>query len=261
MLGITKLKQFSSCLLMLFLLTAFTHQATGQIVKLKGSVDDGDIVPSDPDCLEPSATSVTFELENVSNYPIVITSIFVESVPAGLTNYNGSGIYQSLSPGETYTATIGLVDNWSQSLDGNYLELSIEVHLSLGYPISPYAQKTSSLVQSQMVINLTKEWLICKGNEDDIQYESRLAPSIETKVFPNPSKGELNINLAIEEEMETKVSIYNALGQELSVIYDGELDAGEHQWTSSDLEQADKGIYFVRIEYGNESLVERIVKL
>lgn len=66
------------------------------------------------------------------------------------------------------------------------------------------------------------------------------------KNFPNPFRNETNISLYIENASHTNISVYNYLGQEIEVLYDGYLEAGNHIIEFS-ARQLPEGLYIVRM--------------
>ena len=111
------------------------------------------------------------------------------------------------------------------------------------------------------------EWFYIKNNDgqsgsdcawiDDITFprtcfitkvEEVVAPKANT-IYPNPTSGSFNIELA----EESNISIFNALGQ---VVRHLEKAAGNQQ---IDLNDAPKGLYFVRIQNGNNVEITKLI--
>jgi len=70
-------------------------------------------------------------------------------------------------------------------------------------------------------------------------------------VYPNPAAGEVTIEVAVPEAMALQVELYNVLGQQVSLLYSGELAPGVHElhWdgrTSAGM-MAASGVYLVRL--------------
>lgn len=78
-------------------------------------------------------------------------------------------------------------------------------------------------------------------------------------IYPNPVTDFMEINLTIETPAEYTISVVNALGQVIDVVYGGELMSGENQlnYSAASLPQ---GVYFLRIESNNGSTVQKFVK-
>jgi len=70
-------------------------------------------------------------------------------------------------------------------------------------------------------------------------------------VYPNPSDGQVTIEVAVPETMALQVELYNVLGQQVGILHSGELAPGVHElrWdgrTSSGAAAA-SGVYLVRL--------------
>jgi len=86
-------------------------------------------------------------------------------------------------------------------------------------------------------------------NTDDIVLDKNIT------LFPNPTKG--NITLQNENNLPlSEVIIYNSIGQ---IVYTQQIDNTTTDMRIS-LENYPDGIYFVRINSGNTSVVKRIIK-
>ena len=48
-------------------------------------------------------------------------------------------------------------------------------------------------------------------------------------VYPNPSSGEVTVEVAVPEAMDVRVELFNVLGQQVGLLHSGELPAGVHQ--------------------------------
>ncbi|MCS6988479.1 MAG: T9SS type A sorting domain-containing protein, partial [Chloroherpetonaceae bacterium] len=68
--------------------------------------------------------------------------------------------------------------------------------------------------------------------------------------YPNPFNPVTTIQFSLEKAGRTTLEIYNALGQKVATLVDGDLNAGAHryQWNASGLSS---GIYFYRLRSGN----------
>ena len=70
-------------------------------------------------------------------------------------------------------------------------------------------------------------------------------------VYPNPSSGEVTVEVAVPEVMDVRVELFNVLGQQVGLLHSGELPAGVHElrWdgrTASGATAA-SGVYLVRL--------------
>ena len=70
-------------------------------------------------------------------------------------------------------------------------------------------------------------------------------------VFPNPFNPVTSVAIALPEQGELRVSVFNALGQEVAVLADGSFKAGYERFTFNASGFA-SGIYFVRADLAGE---------
>lgn len=76
---------------------------------------------------------------------------------------------------------------------------------------------------------------------------------------PNPTSGNLFLNLSLDERSNTTIEIVNTLGQNLIVEDQGELAVGNHQF-NFDVSKLGSGIYFLVIKTDNAQSSTRFVK-
>jgi len=70
-----------------------------------------------------------------------------------------------------------------------------------------------------------------------------------TKVYPNPFNPTTEIDFTVPSDGYVRLSAFNVMGQEVSVIYDGFQSIGEHsyRWDASALPS---GVYYIRLSSG-----------
>ena len=75
--------------------------------------------------------------------------------------------------------------------------------------------------------------------------------------YPNPFSQQTTVELALSEQADVKVRVYNVLGQKVATVADGEMDAGMHKlgWDGSSLSS---GVYFVRMEAESKTDVHKV---
>jgi len=79
-------------------------------------------------------------------------------------------------------------------------------------------------------------------------------------VFPNPFEKSVTIRFNGADGGETKIGIWNCLGQEVIRLYSGNLAQCFYQSTF-DTNKLPEGIYFCRVQIGNETITKKIIKL
>lgn len=88
---------------------------------------------------------------------------------------------------------------------------------------------------------------------------------ISLSVFPNPIKGFTNIQYFLERGASVSLKVYNIQGQEVTTLASGEQFYGMHTipWDvkSKDREKLSQGIYFLRLDTREKSLIKKLTIL
>jgi flagellar hook assembly protein FlgD len=70
--------------------------------------------------------------------------------------------------------------------------------------------------------------------------------------YPNPFNPSTKIEFAIPVQSDVQLTIYNLLGQKISTLFDGQLQAGNHSftWNADDIsgKKLSSGIYFYELK-------------
>jgi len=77
------------------------------------------------------------------------------------------------------------------------------------------------------------------------------------RVFPNPTQGEFEINLNVEEAGKLNVRLYSSSGQ--LIFTDSKSDFSGSYSKKVSLNGNPVGIYFLSVETGGETRVEKIL--
>ena len=77
---------------------------------------------------------------------------------------------------------------------------------------------------------------------------------------PNPFFSTTKIEFALARAGNVTLKVYNALGQEVAILVDEELEAGEHNIVF-DARDSPNGVYYYRLTTGRQSLIRRCVLL
>ena len=86
----------------------------------------------------------------------------------------------------------------------------------------------------------------------------------EFLIYPNPFTSSTTIKFTLEKQADVQLKIYNLFGQEVKILVDGELPAGEHRIRWNGAKQngsaATMGIYICRfVKNGEVSNVQRLI--
>lgn len=80
--------------------------------------------------------------------------------------------------------------------------------------------------------------------------------------YPNPFNPSTLISVALPENTRMSIRVYNALGQEILTLTDGDYSAGTHKFTWNGTDNSGKlvsaGIYFYRVETSKNTLVKKM---
>lgn len=120
-----------------------------------------------------------------------------------------------------------------------------------------YARNGNNLQNAQSIINLASEVKTFYDSESNIPCENGTwgTEEINTSkfnVFPNPSKGILNISS--DQQTNITVSIFDLSGKQIQTSF-----IQNATKTSIDLINLPKGLYLIQIETNNESIMKRII--
>lgn len=98
-----------------------------------------------------------------------------------------------------------------------------------------------------------------KPYESVVEEETDDTPeSVELRQnYPNPFNPATNIVYFLPESQQVRVGVYNVVGQQVAVLADETMRAGEHSvvWNASDMPS---GIYIVQLETGNRIFTRKI---
>ncbi|MGD1844126.1 MAG: T9SS type A sorting domain-containing protein, partial [Salibacteraceae bacterium] len=85
-------------------------------------------------------------------------------------------------------------------------------------------------------------------------------PLTELELYPNPTSNVATLSYQLKKEAEVQVSVFNSLGQEVTVLAQGSQAQGAHQLEVSRSELGlDAGIYFVRITASDQLTTQKLV--
>jgi len=138
----------------------------------------------------------------------------------------------------------------------------------LNYPLHDYAGQNNVHLRFRGVRgSATLDWYIddiilhsdstLLDINDDIQLPSHFTLH---QNYPNPFNPVTTIRYDLPIQTEAKLTIYNVLGQEVDILVNGKLVAGEHR-TVWDATNVASGIYFYRLETPQKQITKKLVVL
>ena len=92
--------------------------------------------------------------------------------------------------------------------------------------------------------------------------QSYLAPSefALSSSYPNPFNPSTSMDLSLNESGYVSVKVYNVMGQVVSTLVDGNMDAGYHTLTWN-ADNMPSGMYLVRVQSGNNVETQKLMLL
>jgi alkaline phosphatase D len=107
---------------------------------------------------------------------------------------------------------------------------------------------------------------VLNGNVVSVQLSNNYPADFELlQNYPNPFNPTTNIKFRIGQQGLVKLIVYNALGQQITVLIDKELQAGEYSITFSTLHEKGtpltSGIYFYQLNYNGKLTSKKMLLL
>ncbi len=79
--------------------------------------------------------------------------------------------------------------------------------------------------------------------------------------YPNPFNPSTSIGFTLPQNGHASLKIYNAIGQEVATLFDGEAEAGKFHQIRFDAWQLPSGLYFSRLQFGGSSMTKKMMLL
>ncbi len=146
--------------------------------------------------------------------------------------------------GQNYVEITGLSADQTNYTDGNLKEKTT-------YHYKLYAFDENGISLSSNIKTVTTDG-------ENITSTEKLDQSTDTRIYPNPLKGTLNIGITLSKSQKVKIKLYDINGRYVDTIHDGTLSKQLNQITWS--KHINKGIYLVKIEY-QDRINSEILKL
>ncbi len=134
--------------------------------------------------------------------------------------------------------------------------------------------RTATLGVCLMMLSFCASSAWAQGKDDKGNYDRVVAASPATSIngvagqpspvallssYPNPFNPEATIRFDVRKSQRVRLSVYNELGQQVMVLVDGRLEAGQHEARLAAY-GLPSGAYFVRLET-DTGVVTRTVAL
>ena len=81
---------------------------------------------------------------------------------------------------------------------------------------------------------------------------------IEALLQPNPTTKQTNLRLSLNKSASINVTLFDILGKDMKLLYHGALESG-HQSIPLDVSGLSAGEYYVRIQYGGNTMTKKLI--
>jgi len=81
-----------------------------------------------------------------------------------------------------------------------------------------------------------------------------------SEAYPNPFNPSTSINLSIPEAGQVSVMVYNVMGQLVSTLADGHMDASDYSFTW-DASSVSSGVYLITATTANQTSTQKVMLL
>ncbi len=177
---------------------------------------------------------ITNDGEPVSGVMVSVSNSNQEMIAYSMTNASGQYNISGLNSG-SYNLTATKVNYQSQTQNINF-------DLSNG---------------TNQVINLNLPTGVTDVEDDVIDVPSDFTLGNN---YPNPFNPSTTITYSLPEAANVKLTVFNAIGQEIANLIKGNVEAGNHSITFN-AENLNSGIYFYKLETGKFVSVKKMILL
>lgn len=89
--------------------------------------------------------------------------------------------------------------------------------------------------------------------------DDALVNTINFNVFPNPVENNSLISFNIPSKQKVELKIFDMLGREVSSLFNGNLSAGDHQYSISENTNLSGGVYFVGLFVDRQRFTKKLI--
>ena len=155
-------------------------------------------------------------------------------------------------------------DAQAWNIKGNLYNVSGDVELS--WTMGESDQEAHLLISGE-AYDMREVSSVTVSSLDDItvvlgDLQAYLAPSefALSSSYPNPFNPSTSMDLSLNESGYVSVKVYNVMGQVVSTLVDGNMDAGYHTLTWN-ADNMPSGMYLVRVQSGSNVETQKLMLL
>ena len=88
---------------------------------------------------------------------------------------------------------------------------------------------------------------------------NELSNNLNFNVYPNPADENTIVFFNLIDKEKTTITIYDVVGREVATVFNGELNAGQHQYSIADKTTLSGGVYFVTLTAGGQRFSKKLI--
>ncbi len=89
--------------------------------------------------------------------------------------------------------------------------------------------------------------------------KEEIASNLDFNVYPNPAEENAIIAFTLLDKQKVNIKMYDVLGRVVSSVFEGNLNAGEHQYPITAKSSLSSGVYFIKLRVGGESFTKKLI--
>jgi hypothetical protein len=172
--------------------------------------------------------------------------------------------------------------HWNTATETNNHGFEIERKIISNEQLSSSNWIKTGFVEGNGTTNSSKNYSYSESNIIAGKYEYRLkqisndgnfthSHSVEVEIgiapklfelsqnYPNPSNPTTNIEFTVPANGLTTLKVFNAIGQEVATLFNGEAEAGKYNLVTFDAKDLSSGIYFARLVSDRKSQIKKLL--
>ncbi len=106
-------------------------------------------------------------------------------------------------------------------------------------------------------------WIARVPGPSPVPEPELMKPKLSLSAWPNPFNPQVTIAFEVEQTQAARLGVFDARGRRVAELLSRTVEAGraEVTWTGCDAtgRRAPSGVYFVRLEVGDQQLVHKVV--